>query len=145
MDWMKILSFAGQHAAVGATAYGIAVSAGQTPKEAAITALVAAVTGATNHAREQSPVAAPAMPATDAPPVMPPANGVPLTNPPIEMPAVDTDAQMQARLMARVRVLYKQYLNRSRSDITNAEMDEAMDLLLAGREDELVRNLNGRK
>lgn len=87
--------------------------------------------------------------ATDTPQAAPaplePANRVPLTNPPIEMPQPVQPVDTEAAMVARVRVLYKDILNRSRSDITNAEMDEAIDLLRVGREDELVKNLNGRK
>lgn len=60
--------------------------------------------------------------------------------PVIPTPAVDPDVAYRAR----VEVLYKDILNRSRSAITPAEMDEAIDLLRVGREDELINDLKKR-
>lgn len=85
-------------------------------------------------------MAAPAPTPTAAPPVV----VDPQPTAPVEVEPTPEPAPDYAALEARVRVLYKDILNRSRSAITPAEMDEAVDLLRAGREDELINNLKGR-
>jgi hypothetical protein len=66
---------------------------------------------------------------------------VPVAAEPVPPPVVEDDAQV----MRRVQAHYKDILSRTRSDITNAEMDEAVDLIRAGREADLVEQLNRRK
>ena len=63
-------------------------------------------------------------------------------------PVVDVpkpDAQIEAYAKVRVQNLYKDILNVSRSDISNADMDSGIDLIIGGREKDLIEQLERRK
>jgi hypothetical protein len=63
-------------------------------------------------------------------------------------PVVDApkpDAQLEAYAKVRVQNLYKDILNVSRSDISNADMDSGIDLIIGGREKDLIEQLERRK
>lgn len=79
-------------------------------------------------------------PPADVPAPVPPT--VPVQPPVAAPPAAPPFDEEAAKVI--VRKHYKNILNRSRSDITNAEMDEALDLLRAGKEDELIADLKKR-
>jgi hypothetical protein len=136
--WSKVFSFLGQHAASGLSAVGAAQAAGiqMSTKEMAAIFASAAIAGSVNHTRETATMTKPEAPPVDVP------VAVIVPDPP-SAPVLTLEQRFEDRLGDIYAEEGIQIPGKDGPGMT--ERREGYKLLEAGREDELRKNLRGRK